>query len=116
MFWIGGYTRFLTRLLAGLCVALSMLGSVVAAERAIAPQHGAVVSSTAAPKLELSDTAVYQTVLRLTQDNVHCKTLASCTRLLCGTPPQFSDFGCLADRSVSSKCNSLFHLGTMLRL
>lgn len=116
MFWIGGYTRLLTRLLAGLCLALSMLGSVVATERATAPQHGAVVASTVAPALELSDTAVCQAVYRLTQDNTHCKALASCTRLLCGTLSQFNDFGCLADRSVSSKCNSLFHLGTMLRL
>ncbi len=116
MFWIGGYTRFLTRLLAGWCVAFSMLGSVVASEQAIILKHGAVVSSTATPILELSDTAVYQTAHRLTQDNVHCKTLASSTRLLCGTLSQFSDFGCLADRSVSSKSNSLFHLGTMLRL
>lgn len=116
MFWIGGYTRFLTRLLAGLCLALSMLGSVIATERAIAPQHEAIVASTVAPTLELSDTAVCQAVYRLTQDNVHCKALDSAPCLLCGTLSPFSDFGCLADRSVSSKCNSLFHLGIMLRL
>lgn len=116
MFRIGGHTRFLTRLLAAWCLALAMLGSVVATEPSIVLQHGAVVYSTATPILELSDTAVYQTAHRLTQDNVHCKTLASSTRLLCGTLSQFSDFGCLADRSVSSKSNSLFHLGTMLRL
>ena len=116
MFWIGGSTRFLTRLLAGCCLVLSMFGPAVATEQPIVLQHGAVVSSTATAILELSDTAVYQIAHRLTQDNVHCKTLASSTRWLCGCLSQFNDFGCLADRSVSSTSNSLFHSGTMLRL
>lgn len=116
MFWIGGHSRLLTRLLAGWCLALSMLGSIVAIEQAIALEHGSIAASTTAPKLELSDTAIYQTAHRLTQDNVHCKTLASSTHILCGSLSPFIDFGCLADRSVSVKSNSLFHLGTMLRL
>ncbi|MCA9191985.1 MAG: hypothetical protein KDB03_09490 [Planctomycetales bacterium] len=116
MFWIDGYTNFITRLLAVCCLALSMLGSVVTTERSIVLQHGAGVSSTATPILELSDTAVYQTAHRLTQDNVHCKTLASSTRWLCRARSQFSDFGYSADRRVSLENNSLFRLGTMLRL
>ena len=116
MFWFGGHTDFLTRLLASWGIALTMLGSVVAAEHSVEIQHGQAASSTVMPAVEVSDTAIQQIAQRLTQANWNSKSLASMSVQQSGSRSPLIRYGADAEQRAVPQCCSLLILGTALRL
>lgn len=116
MFWMVVQTKFLTRLLASWCIALTMLGSVVAAEQPLELEHGLSASATIVPAVEISDTAVQLLAQRLTQANSKFKALSSLSVQQTRSGSQVSCYDDLITQRSYGERFSLLLMGTELRL
>ena len=116
MFWMDVQTKYLTRLLASWCIALTMLGSVVAAEQPLELEHGLSASTTIVTTVDISDTAVQQLAQRLTQANSKFKCLASLSVQQTRSGSQISCYDDLITQRSYPVRFSLLLLGTELRL
>lgn len=116
MFWLDGYQRYRNPSVAGWCLALTLLGSLVIAERSSDLNNSVGVHSSAMPAFEICDAANESIAQRLTQANLQFNILASYLVLPRDIQTQFSQYGSPAVQKRVPKSRTLVNLGTLLRL